>query len=176
MFRFVNNSKMVSLENVIVKEGEDCVVGTVKVSNLSFLKEVVVRWTSDQWNTHEDVFCKYVANGAGIGSAYSLFDTFSFKLNLPPRVRRVEFCVCFRCEGKEYWDNNGGRNYIIVKKVNKDLCIKKETLAYLIFVRVLHLLGSFLLNSQRTVSRGRQKIIWSIVYLPGGFTPCGDDS
>lgn len=109
----------VSLENVIVKEGEDYVIGTVKVANISFHKEVFVRWTSDGWATHEDVFSKYVASGAA-AAAYSLFDTFSFKLNLPPRVRRIEFCVCFRCEGAEYWDNNGGQNYVIVKKVSRD--------------------------------------------------------
>lgn len=116
-FRKRLENDKVSLENVIVKEGEDCIVGTVKVANLAFHKEVFVRWSSDQWNTHEDVFGKYVTNGVGTGAAYSLFDTFSFKLNLPPRVRKVEFCVCFRCDGKEYWDNNGGRNYVIVKKV-----------------------------------------------------------
>lgn len=118
-FRKRLENDKVSLENVIVKEGEDCIVGTVKVANLAFHKEVLVRWTSDQWNTHEDVFCKYITSGAGAGAAYSLFDTFSFKLNLPPRVRKVEFCVCFRCEEKEYWDNNDGRNYIILKKVGE---------------------------------------------------------
>lgn len=111
----------VSLENVIVKEGEDCIVGTVKVSNLSYHKEVFVRWSSDNWNTHEDVFCKYVANGNNVSSsAYVLFDTFSFKLNLPPKCRKIEFCVCFRCEGKEYWDSNGGQNYVIIKKIKHE--------------------------------------------------------
>lgn len=112
----------VSLENVIVKEGEDYILGTVKVSNFSYHKEVFVRWSSDNWNTHEDVFCKYVANGnsKATSSAYVLFDTFSFKLNLPPKCRKIEFCVCFRCEAKEYWDNNGGQNYVIVKKIKHE--------------------------------------------------------
>lgn len=119
----------VSLENVIVKEGEDYILGTVKVSNLSYHKEVFVRWSSDNWNTHEDVFCKYVANGNtnATSSAYVLFDTFSFKLNLPPKCRKIEFCVCFRCEGKEYWDNNGGQNYVIVKKIKHELIRKPHT-------------------------------------------------
>jgi len=49
----------VSLENVIVRENESIVVGTVKVKNLSFHKEVVVRATWDAWNSQEDIFCNY---------------------------------------------------------------------------------------------------------------------
>ena len=41
-----------------------------------------------------------------IGGAYVLYDTFSFKLTLPPVNRKLEFCICFRCDGKEFWDNN----------------------------------------------------------------------
>lgn len=115
----------VSLENVIVKENEDCIIGTIKVSNVSFHKEVFVRWTADCWATHEDVFGKFVNNGSS-SAAYVLFDTFSFKLNLPPKCKRIEFCVCFRCEGQEYWDNNNGQNYVIVKKRNE--AIRKLTM------------------------------------------------
>lgn len=39
------------MENVIVRESESIVVGTVKVRNLSFDKEVVVRVTYDKWKT-----------------------------------------------------------------------------------------------------------------------------
>lgn len=35
-----------------------------------------------------------------------LYDTFSFKLTLPPSSSTVEFCVCFRADSKEFWDNN----------------------------------------------------------------------
>lgn len=111
----------VSLENVIVKESEDCVVGTIKVRNLSFLKEVIVRSSTDNWITHEDTFCKFVNNNPALNAVstghYILYDTFSFRLILPPRSRRIEFCVSFRCEGLEYWDNNSGKNYIVVKKI-----------------------------------------------------------
>lgn len=34
-----------------------------------------------------------------------LYDTFSFKLTLPPSSAVMEFCVCFRSEGSEYWDS-----------------------------------------------------------------------
>lgn len=49
----------VSLENVIVKENDAMVVGTVKVRNLGFQKEVIVRATWDSWKTQEDIYCTY---------------------------------------------------------------------------------------------------------------------
>lgn len=49
--RRILEEKKVSLENVIVRESESIVVGTVKVRNLSFDKEVVVRVTYDKWKT-----------------------------------------------------------------------------------------------------------------------------
>lgn len=115
-FRKKLDTDMVSLENVIIKEAEDQIVGTVKVKNLAFHKEVFVRLSTDNWKTHEDAFCNFVPNNLPSTGTFVVFDTFSFKINLPPRSRRVEFCVCFRCEGKEYWDSNSGANYVVVKK------------------------------------------------------------
>lgn len=108
----------VSLENVIVRESEDIVVGTVKVRNIAYHKEVFVRSTSDEWLTHEDAYCTFVNNNSNLSAAtaYALYDTFSFRLTLPPRSFRIEFCVCFRCEGAEYWDSNSGKNYVLLKK------------------------------------------------------------
>lgn len=108
----------VSLENVIVREAEDIVVGTVKVRNVAYHKEVFVRSTSDEWRTHEDAYCTFVNNNSTVSAAasYVLYDTFSFRLTLPPRSVRIEFCVCFRCEGAEYWDSNSGKNYVLLKK------------------------------------------------------------
>lgn len=115
-FRRKLDNQKVSLENVIVKDAEDQIIGTVKVQNLSFHKEVFIRSTRDSWKTHEDAFCNYVPNNIVPGSTYIVFDTFSFKINLTPKSRKLEFCVCFRSEGKEYWDSNDAKNYIIIKK------------------------------------------------------------
>lgn len=49
----------VSLENVIVKEKDSMVIGTVKVKNLCFHKEVIVRSTWDNWKTQQDTICTY---------------------------------------------------------------------------------------------------------------------
>jgi protein phosphatase 1 regulatory subunit 3A/B/C/D/E len=96
----------VSLENVIIRESESTVVGTVKVKNLDFHKEVCIRSTYDGWKSQTDTFCTY-SKIVGASGAYVIYDTFSFKLTLPPHSRTLEFCVCYRAGGKEFWDNNG---------------------------------------------------------------------
>lgn len=59
IFRQKLETNNVSLENVIVKENDSIVVGTVKVKNVSFHKEVIVRTTWDDWKSQEDIFCTY---------------------------------------------------------------------------------------------------------------------
>lgn len=81
-------------------------VGTVKVKNLSFHKEVFIRSSWDGWKTKTDTFCTY-SQIVGASGAYVIYDTFSFKLTLPPHSRNLEFCVCFKADDKEFWDSNG---------------------------------------------------------------------
>lgn len=119
-FRHRLDEGNVSLENIIVKESEESVVGTVKVKNLSYHKEVLIRSSPDDWITQEDTYCTYVPNtnaAAVPESVKVIYDTFSFRLTLPPRSRKIEFCVCYRADGVEFWDNNGGKNYAVVKKI-----------------------------------------------------------
>lgn len=123
-FRRKLDQEKVSLENVIVRESEECVLGTIKVRNLNFHKEVIVRSTPDEWKTNEDTFCRFVNNNPGLqanSGHYVLYDTFSFKLTLPPKSKRIEFCVCFRCDDQEYWDNNAGKNYVLIKKTHNGM-------------------------------------------------------
>lgn len=117
-FRRKLDENYISLENVIVKESSESVVGTVKVKNLSFEKEVFVRSTADDWTTQEDTYCTHISNNnsAASGAVKVIYDTFSFKLTLPPKSRNIDFCVCYRYDGKEFWDSNGGTNYGILKK------------------------------------------------------------
>ncbi|CAK1598018.1 unnamed protein product [Parnassius mnemosyne] len=105
----------VSLENVIVKQNEGAVDGTVKVKNLDFSKEVFVRTTSDGWSTHEDTYCAFIESGPMSQGGVSTYDTFGFRLQLPIHSRRLDFCVGFRCKGNKYWDNNKEKNYTIEK-------------------------------------------------------------
>lgn len=114
-FRQKLDQENVSLENVIVKESEQCLVGTIKVRNLAYDKEVVVRVSNDSWKTHEDVHCTYVEQPGS--PALILYDTFRFRLTLPLKSNVIEFCVRYRTDGKEYWDNNEEKNFIVRKKL-----------------------------------------------------------
>jgi len=113
-FRRKLEKNCVCLENVITKETDESVVGTVKVKNLSYSKEVWVRVTYDRWDNYEDFQATYVPSGLEGTSVYDLYDTFSFTFVIAHEAAKtgcVEFCVCYRSEGMEYWDNNDGINY-----------------------------------------------------------------
>lgn len=111
-FRNRLQADCVCLENCMLKD--KAIVGTVKVKNLAFHKSVKIRLTFDTWKTFVDYECQYVKDTY----AGSDRDTFSFDVSLPERVQsheRLEFAVCFECEGKIYWDSNKGQNYRIIR-------------------------------------------------------------
>ncbi|XP_076062871.1 protein phosphatase 1 regulatory subunit 3B-like isoform X2 [Oratosquilla oratoria] len=113
--RLDNNN--VSLENVVINEADSGVTGTVKVRNLDFHKTVTVRYTVDSWTTTSKITCEYVPSATtATGISYDLYDTFKFDFPLPTSgmADKVEFCVCFSCQGQEYWDNNNSKNYVLV--------------------------------------------------------------
>lgn len=115
-FRQKIERDFVSLENVIVKDEESIVVGTIKVKNIDFQKEIIVRVTWDDWKSQQDIFCTYARAYGPATCAHVVFDTFSFKITLPPSSKRLEFCICYRTNETEYWDNNDGKNYTISKR------------------------------------------------------------
>uniref|UniRef100_A0A0B7ATP6 CBM21 domain-containing protein n=1 Tax=Arion vulgaris TaxID=1028688 RepID=A0A0B7ATP6_9EUPU len=114
-FREKINKNLVSLENVILRDYT--VEGTIKVKNISFEKHVFVRLSLNEWESFEDVNATYVP---GPGLSYSdTFDTFSFKMEIPPNFdvcRKVQFAVCFEENGNQHWDSNDGINYCIVSE------------------------------------------------------------
>ena len=89
-------------------EGPKLVFGIVRVLNISFHKSVVVRWTADNWMKVHETDAEYV-----VGSSQGNTDKFSFKLSLPELDvgDKLQFCLRYECGG-EYWDSNGGANYI----------------------------------------------------------------
>ncbi|KAK9891812.1 hypothetical protein WA026_016607 [Henosepilachna vigintioctopunctata] len=119
-FRNKLDSQKVCLENIIIKENENHIIGTVKVANLSFEKIIFLRYSCDDWVTHKDIYCSYVQNNTSSStsvSAYVLHDTFTFNVNLPTNSKRFEFCVCYKCNIGEYWDNNDNKNYLLLKRM-----------------------------------------------------------
>lgn len=111
-FRNRLQTDYVCLENCMLKERS--LVGTVKVKNLAFQKCVKIRMTCNSWRAFTDHECQYVKDTY----AGSDRDTFSFDVVLPDNLQpqeRIEFAVCFECDGKTYWDSNKGQNYRIIR-------------------------------------------------------------
>ncbi|KAH7719100.1 Protein H18N23.2 a [Aphelenchoides avenae] len=110
-FRETLEKSKVALENVIIKNDVGKMVGTIKVANISFEKRVFVRFTCDAWKSYMDRPAVFQS------SASKNLDTFRFDIELPQtdnKHSRIEFCVCFAAgEAVEYWDSNGGKNYVL---------------------------------------------------------------
>ncbi|CAD6202647.1 GSCOCG00009696001-RA-CDS [Cotesia congregata] len=117
-FRQKLDQNSVCLENVIIREAEECLDGTIKVKNVAYDKEVLVRTSRDNWKSHEDVYCTFVQQmGANaIQPKFILYDTFKFRVTLPANADKIEFCVCYRVNGQEFWDNNDEKNYVVKKR------------------------------------------------------------
>ena len=106
--------KKVCLENAFM-EDPTTICGVVRVLNISFHKSVGVRWTRNDWSTQNDIQATYID-----GSSDGVTDKFSFRLRLGflPVGSRVQFCLRFDSSGSEYWDNNGGANYVFQVNLN----------------------------------------------------------
>ncbi|CAH1129716.1 unnamed protein product [Ceutorhynchus assimilis] len=100
----------VCLENALV---EDPILfkikGTVRVKNLDFNKSVHIRYTLDSWKTFADVQAIYVNNSCdGFSDRFS-FTIYAHTLSVG---QKIELACRFQCKGCQYWDNNGGKNYV----------------------------------------------------------------
>ncbi|UYV60843.1 PPP1R3B [Cordylochernes scorpioides] len=111
-FRAKLETQCVSLENVFVRQNGAALAGTVKVKNLCFHKEVFIRLTCNQWKSSTDVSATFASTGQD--NMPNLFDTFSFEYKIPPEALKsklIEFCVCFKTNNQEFWDNKNGENF-----------------------------------------------------------------
>ncbi|XP_067854242.1 protein phosphatase 1 regulatory subunit 3E isoform X2 [Heptranchias perlo] len=85
------------------------ILGVVRVFNLAYEKEVMVRYTLNQWTSFVDIAASYTAH-----SADGLTDTFSFKLVTPVFLDMggtLQFAIRYSVAEQEYWDNNNGSDY-----------------------------------------------------------------
>ncbi len=129
-FYQILNEKKLSLENVYLKS--NYLTGIVRVCNISYQKQVTLRYTVDNWATSVDVNTTYIEN-----SSDGHTDRFSFTINLnldrmsssnAPTATGVnidncafnkmltfEFAVFYETmeQNVNYWDNNNGSNYKI---------------------------------------------------------------
>uniref|UniRef100_A0A8C6LL43 Protein phosphatase 1, regulatory subunit 3Db n=1 Tax=Nothobranchius furzeri TaxID=105023 RepID=A0A8C6LL43_NOTFU len=101
-------SQRVCLEQVVCSELG--ITGTVQVLNLDYEKEVRALFSFTNWRSHRDTTAAWVSD-ARSGDT----DVFRFHLPVPTFLLQpgaiLEFAICYRVKGCEYWDNNNGNNY-----------------------------------------------------------------
>ncbi|CAO4375044.1 unnamed protein product [Caenorhabditis nigoni] len=87
------------------------IVGQVNLLNVAFDKVVVVRYTTNGWETQDQI----VANYSHRLFATEDIDAFNFTIAIPVKLTegKCEFCVQYQVAGEEFWDNNDGQNYIV---------------------------------------------------------------
>lgn len=107
----------VCLENAIVSDPVlFAITGTVRVKNVDFHKSVHIRYSIDNWKTFADLQARYVPNSCdGFSDKFS-FQMYAHTLDVGGRL---ELAVRYQVRGAQYWDNNGGTNYVF-QCVNKD--------------------------------------------------------
>ncbi len=112
-FHDLVRDKKVCLSRAVAASGGGSmsISGSVWVRNLCFEKRVWVRYSSDEWTTHAEAAATYVA-----GSCDGFSDEFAFRVMPPVALmpgQRFQLCVRFEtCGLGEYWDSNGGNNYV----------------------------------------------------------------
>ena len=90
--------------------------GTIAVLNLAFEKKVSVRFTFDDWKTVSDVSAGHCQSLFLSRTIVSDLFTFIIDAESPPLDTdgRLQICACYQVLDEEFWDNNAGRNYVIV--------------------------------------------------------------
>ena len=100
--------------------------GRVRVENISFHKCVFLRYTLNHWLTSSDFSCSYFLQ------VDEETDEFSFSIHFGPLYlgQEIEFCLCYRLDNTEFWDNNQGANYQLVSERMVDSYLPDERVMY----------------------------------------------
>lgn len=110
-------NQQVCLERVLCYEPG--IIGIIQVVNLAFEKEVIIRYSFTNWKSCAESRAHWVASKCleGLSSGYSC-DSFRFHLPVPPFILHpgavLEFAICYKVQGIQFWDNNEGQNYKLV--------------------------------------------------------------
>lgn len=82
------------------------VSGTVCVLNIAYEKQVMVRYTNNNWLTVCEVLAEH-----SMTSPCGKYDFFSFEISFDNRSVALEFAVFYAVGSDIFWDNNFGQNY-----------------------------------------------------------------
>ena len=72
-------------------------------------QRLTIRYTTDNWQTYHDEEAAHMDAGTGFADRYHAI------LHCPTEdaCKSVHFAVRYEAAGREFWDNNDGRNYTI---------------------------------------------------------------
>ncbi|XP_026788686.3 protein phosphatase 1, regulatory subunit 3Db [Pangasianodon hypophthalmus] len=102
------------------------ITGTAQVLNLAFEKQVSIRYSFTDWKSSAECKACWVSS---VQHDHVQSDVFRFRLPVPPFILKpgasLEFAICYRVLGTEYWDNNDGHNYKLACHTYK-LIVPKE--------------------------------------------------
>ncbi|KRZ51900.1 Protein phosphatase 1 regulatory subunit 3C-B [Trichinella nativa] len=109
-FRRKTNEQQVALENVMLDDRCSKLTGTVKVKNISFEKTVLIRYTTDNWQSYYDKQATFQRSAGDL-------DTFQFQFNMPANEPAsihphdtVQFCVCYKTGDADLDDVDGAKH------------------------------------------------------------------
>ena len=90
---------------------DKAIIGFVRVLNIAYKKDVVVRFTEDGWKTFREEPAEHLSI-----SIDGSMDTFFFRISLLSlwnKTGKVEFAIRYNARGNVYWDNNFFKNYSV---------------------------------------------------------------
>ena len=93
------HAQNVCLENITCEKF--VVSGLIRVTNLSYRKEVTVRFTLDGWETYRDIWADYMSScsdGKNDKFTFRITVPFDFEVN-----RHMEFAIRYRVLNQEFW-------------------------------------------------------------------------
>lgn len=101
----------VALEDV--QAVDTTVQGVVRVRNDAYEKQIVVRYTLNEWQSYTDVAANYI-DGSHDGQtdkfSFSIFVSSADEESFVPGCK-LHFAIKYVADGKMWWDNNDGTNY-----------------------------------------------------------------
>ncbi|KAL7810664.1 carbohydrate-binding module family 21 [Trichoderma gracile] len=104
----------VRLERVWLSADQKSMLGSVAVSNLSYQKSVVCRFTLDYWKTTSEVAAEFTHEIRPQVTRVPQ-DRFTFSIKLSDTInlemKTLYFCIRYNVNGQEYWDSNNSANF-----------------------------------------------------------------
>ncbi|KAJ8662778.1 hypothetical protein O0I10_001742 [Lichtheimia ornata] len=124
---------MVRMETVQLLDQDDdemvILTGRCRVANIAFHKRVVVRYTTDYWQSYHETEAVY---REPIGASANTWDRFTFRINLEQQQQpcTVYMVLRYTVHDNEFWDNNEGLNYQVdLELAEDDDDVDEETLS-----------------------------------------------